>query len=99
MQVQTSGGTAIASSASVTITDISASNYFHGYVRFLLNVTLAASTSYYISLQSSGYTYSDSAFVAWCTDFDLRKYSLGYSGADPLDMEIFTRQVPTKGSY
>jgi hypothetical protein len=103
MQILNSGATVIATSETVTVASITTANYFHGYVRFYIDAILAAETNYTFRLQASGYTYSDSSFVGWCSDFDLRKYSLGFSpliaAEDPLDMEIWEQKLITRGTY
>jgi hypothetical protein len=77
-------------------------NFFHGYIRFLVNVPLKAETNYWIRLVGSGYTFSESAYVGWCNDYDLRKVSALYtpsSGWDAaMDLEIWTRTRTLRGS-
>ena len=75
----------IATSDSVTITDIDAANYFHGEVRFDVSARLLKNTSYYIRLVSSGYSYAANAFIGWCQDFDLRKVGVDYTPAGSLN--------------
>ena len=99
-----SAGKAIFSSDLITISSISASDYFHGYVRFLVSLGLRASTTYTFQLIGSGYTFSESAYIGWCNDYDLRKYDTDYSSAPSpadgaLDMEIWTRELVEKGVY
>lgn len=98
IQIQDANGKKIANSNSLTAANISASNYFHGYVRFDVSASLFPETQYRIALKSSGYSYSDSAYIGWCTDFDLRKYTLtGFQTGEgwALDMEIW--QLKTIG--
>lgn len=98
IQIQDANGKKIANSNSLTAANISASNYFHGYVRFDINASLFPETQYRIALKSSGYSYSDSAYIGWCTDYDLRKYTLtGFATGEAwaLDMEIW--QLKTIG--
>jgi len=104
VDIQNSSGTVLYSSETIAISTITTANAFHGYVRFYLNAVLAASTNHYISLQSSGgYVYSDTSYVGWANDFDLRKYEASYSpstGLDAaLDTEIWSYNLITKGSY
>lgn len=84
VEIEDSSNVTIAESAAVTITDISAVNYFHGEVRFDVSARLLKNTDYYIVINSSGYTYSDAAFVGWCTDYDLQKVERDYTPANSL---------------
>jgi hypothetical protein len=85
IQIRDASDVLIATSDAVTITDISAQNYFHGEVRFDVNAMLLKNTSYYIRLVSSGYTYGANAFIGWCQDFDLRKVGVDYTPAGSLN--------------
>lgn len=85
-------------SSSLVISTISSANYFHGYVRFDCNFRLKANQTYWIKLLGIGYTFSESAYIGWCNDYDLRKVDANYSRNQgyfaALDMEIWeNRQV------
>jgi hypothetical protein len=63
-------------------------------VRFDISTPLKAGTTYRINIVAfGGYSFSESAYLAVCNDFDLRKYepdyspSTGFSSA--LDIEIW----------
>jgi hypothetical protein len=103
MQIQDENGKLIAQSAAVAISAISSENYFHGYVRFDFTEPLKSGSTYQFVLSSTGYTYSSSAFVGWCKDFDLRKYPSDYSPSDGMrssfDLEIWELRTVSKGSY
>lgn len=103
VQILNSGGTVVATSETVTVASITAQNYFHGYVRFYIDAILAAATNYTFRLQVTGYSYSEESFIGWCSDYDLRKYSLGFTPSnawdDPLDMEIWEQKLITRGTY
>lgn len=106
LQVQDTNGKKIKDSESVTITDISASNYFHGMVKFEIDVALKKNTQYYVALKSGGgYSYASNAFVGWCNDYDLRRVETDYTTPStvgvnsPLGMEIWVRKQITKGVY
>lgn len=95
-------GAVLATSDTVAISSISTSAHFHGYVRFTLNVELAASTPYWLGLRQTGYTFDEAAYIGWCNDYDLGKYGLDYTAVPttrPLDVEVYTRRVPRKGRY
>lgn len=88
------GNTLATSSNSITITDISASAFFHGKIRFYITYKMKADTTYRITLVGTdGYSFDESAWVGWCNDYDLSCYSRDYtvsSGINaPLLMEIW----------
>lgn len=102
IQVQDTNGRVIQESNTVAISDISSANYFHGYVRFDINIGLMVNRTYRIALvPSGGYTFSESAYIGWCGGFDLGKYEEDYTVNSTfdygLDMEIWTLQEQTKG--
>ncbi len=89
-------GRKIAQSSAVNLTTFVMNpdyNYLHGYLRFPISANLKKDESYRIALTSSGYTFSYSAYVAWCSDFDLRKVNRLYTVTGrrdaPLDMELW----------
>lgn len=90
------GATVVATSTSVNIADIGTANYLHGYVRFYINAFLDKNTDYTFKLISSGYTFSEPAYIGWCVGFDaLNHYAATYVAASnleaPLDLEIWSR--------
>lgn len=92
----------IAESNAVAVSSVSAVAYFHGYIRFDINVSLAANTSYYIRLASTGgYSFSESNYIGWVSGHDLGKYSATYSPSSgpsaALDIEFWERRKPSKG--
>jgi hypothetical protein len=104
LEVRTAADVLIQASETVTIASITAATgtYFHGYVRFAIPITLLKNTSYYVVMQSTGYTFAESAYIAWCNDFDLRKYSTEYTAnaaTAALDMEMWEYKLITRGSY
>lgn len=87
----------ITESEVIDIDDIGSQDFFHGYVRFLINVGLKEGLTYKIKLVGlSGYTFSESSYIGWCNDFDLSKYLASYNPATPLnrplDIEIWERK-------
>lgn len=89
-------------SNSVNIADIDIDDgplgraFFHGYVRFDIDYPLVANTNYWLRLDSTGYSFSESAYIGWVKDDpDHRKYDALYSpnlGMNaPLDVEIWAR--------
>lgn len=105
IQIQDANGRKIKDSNSVTITDITAQNYYHGYVRFALEFTFKAERTYYLALKSSGYSYSAIAFIGWCNGFDLKKYGTSYTTPSivgvnaPLDFDVWEYKTVSKGEY
>lgn len=94
IELRSSGGVLIATSETIQISALGAgANYFHGYVRFYLNASVVAGTDYFIRLVPVGYAFGDASYIAWCNDFDLRKYSAGYTPSNywraALDLEAF----------
>jgi len=101
VQVQDMLGNVIGSSDTIAISSIGSGTYWHGYQRFLISTMLQKNTSYQIALVASGgYTFSESAYVGWCNDFDLRKVpatftpNFGTNGA--LDMEFWETKEFTR---
>lgn len=91
------GDTTIATSQIVNISDISEADFFHGQVTFEINVQLLKSKEYKILLQASGYTFTESAYVGWCRDFDFKTYPKGFEDRGSnlksgFDYEIWTRK-------
>jgi len=73
------GNTLISESNTVDISSISSATYFHGVVRFDINVGFKRDTSYIVRLEGTGaYSPSDTIHVGWCRDFDLRKFDANY---------------------
>lgn len=107
IQIQDVDGKKIKNSESIAISSITAvsGNYYHGYIRFLIDLTLKKNTAYNISLRSSGYTYSTSAFIGWCNAFDLLKNATDYTTPPPTgytapyDLELWVRRQINKGVY
>jgi len=95
VNVRDASGYLIKSSSSITIASIDAAAYFHGMIRFDINVSLKSGTTYIIELASTGYTYSTSTFVGWNNDFDLRNNDVSYSSSfgisAALRMELWER--------
>lgn len=93
MKVYDNNGGFIAASDTVAISAIGSGTYWHGYQRFLNTVQLKKSTSYRLQLESIGYSFSESGYIGWCNDYDLRKVTPNYSPSDgvnaPLDVELW----------
>lgn len=100
MQIQDENGKKIVDSNSLSANDISASNYFHGYIRFDISATLRPETTYRFALKSTGYTFSESAYIGWCNDWDHDRYARDYTPANesvyPLDLEIWDKRLVEK---
>lgn len=80
----------IATSETISIGSISEMMYFHGQVRFNINVYLRPASIYQLVLKSSGYSFSEGAYVGWCLDFDFNTYPKNSAHAH--DYEIWTRK-------
>lgn len=94
IEVLDDSDTVIGTSNSVPISTIGSQDYFHGYVRFDVNAGLKRDQFYKFRLLTSGYTFSESAYIGWCGDYDLKKYP--YSSPvepihSPLDLELYER--------
>lgn len=99
-----SEGVVIAESSEVSISSITSATYAHGYIRFDVDVFLKENVTYKLRLApGTGYSFSGSAFVGWCKDFDLRKYATAYSASSGLrsayDYEVWGRETVRKGLY
>lgn len=86
MEVYDSGDTTLlAESSELTIASLKSQagitqDYFHGYIRFDLNVGLSEGETVLFKLvPATGYTFSSTDFVGWCLDYDLRKYTANYT--------------------
>ena len=95
VQVLTSDDVLITESDPVAFSEITNAIEYHGYVAFFLNASLKKDETYRIKIVSGGgYSFSESAYVAICNDYDLRKYTPEYTIASvwqaPLDIEIWT---------
>lgn len=79
IELHDSSGELIATSAtSLSASEINSSNFFHGFVRFEMKVQLMKDVTYRIVLKSSGYTFSESAYLGWCNSYDFPVYSSDY---------------------
>lgn len=88
--------TTIATSDTVTISSFDTANYVHGKVRFAIKAKLLKNTSYYICLNSSGYTYAANAFIGWCNDYDLAIVSKDYTPTSSLTCAFLFELWETK---
>lgn len=95
LQVFDESDVMVAESESVNIADIGSAPFFHGYVTFAINGGLKKDHKYTFRLVGSGYSFSESSYVGWCSGFDLGKYPSTYTVDDmikvPLDIEIWER--------
>lgn len=91
----------ISESSSILISDISNSSYFHGYVRFNCNWQLRDGVNYFIKLVGVGYSFNESSYIGWCSDYDLRKVNADYSPNDSfhsaLDLELWAKTKIKRG--
>jgi hypothetical protein len=96
LEIHDNAGELIATSATTILaSEISSSNFFHGFVRFYVNAQLRKDVAYRIVLKASGYTFSEAAYFGWCNSFDLQVYAPDYTPANgflaPLSLEIWER--------
>lgn len=86
----------LATSETIDIADLDAATYFHGYIRFLISCNLLEGVYYKFKLNSTGYSFSESAYVGWCSDYDLSKYGVSYTPASsltcPMDIEVWEQR-------
>jgi hypothetical protein len=103
LEIRNAAGTLLKTSDAVTIQSITdaSGNYFHGVVRFYIKCGLLPNTTYRVRLVSTGYAFSESAYIGWCRGFDLGRYSAEFSPAigasSALDMEIWEMKNVLKG--
>jgi hypothetical protein len=96
--VHDTNGNVIASSTPILISALSASTFFHGHVTFNIKASLQAGVEYLVRVTGiGGYTFSESAYVGFCRDFDFHTYPATYpvSGAlaSPFDIQIWARSA------
>lgn len=87
----------VAESNAVAISDIApGSSFFHGMIRFDVSAQLKKNTTYFVRLVSTGYSFNESAYVGWCTDFDFGTYPKSPDALPALvtafDYEIWVRK-------
>lgn len=80
----------IATSETILIGSISEMTFFHGQVRFYVSAYLRPESVYQLVLKSSGYSFSEGAYVGWCLDFDFNTYQKNSNHAH--DYEIWSRK-------
>ena len=95
VQVRDTNDKIISTSNSITITDISAVAFFHGFIRFDINAGLKAGTTYRLFLVPSGYTFTESDYVGWVKDHEDTQIGVSYSPSSgflsPLSAQIWAR--------
>lgn len=97
VQIQDTNGLVVAESNALTITSLKAQSYAHGYFKFDIAANLTDESSYRIAIVcGGGYSFSESAYVGVCRDWDNTKSTLGYASTGafsaPLDIEIWYRR-------
>jgi len=107
MQIRDANKRLIEASETITIatmrTAFSNVAYIHSDFRFLIDAPLKKNTNYFIYLvPSGGYSFSESNYIGWCNDFDLRKVTADYASPvgynSPLLLEIWDRKNVSKGN-
>lgn len=94
LEIHSSNGL-MATSEELLISDLPSGNYFHGLVRLYIQVQLQKNTQYQIKLKSN-FTFSESAFIGWCSDFDFHTNQSDYDYSQsllqaPLRYEVWTK--------
>lgn len=69
----------VASSNIIAISSLSTLAYAHKYYKFDVITPIKLGGIYKITLKGISYTFSESAYIGWCLDYDLRKYTATYS--------------------
>lgn len=98
VQVLDSNGNLKDESSTVDISTIGTDDYFHGHVTFNLAAGMLKDEAFQVRLVAGGgYSFSESAYIAWEHDFDHRKYTANFTPNDgvnsPLDMEIWEKKA------
>lgn len=65
-------GTLTSAQIETQASEITALNYFHGFIDFGLEDFVLNPGNYTVELSSSGYTYSDSSYYGWVKEFENR---------------------------
>ena len=96
VQVQDANGYVVAESATQVITSLKALAHAHYYIRFDVKASLIKNISYRLAVVcGGGYSFSESAYVGVCLDWDRTKINMAYTPANsyqtPLDFEIWER--------
>lgn len=81
LEVQDTSGRLIKATETIAISAISAATYYHGVIRFSIDLQLRATASYLLVLKSTGYSFAETGYVGWCNDYDLRLAEPDYSPA------------------
>jgi hypothetical protein len=98
----------LATSNAVTIASIdsafSSDDFVHAYIKFDVEWGLQKDTDYFIQLSTEGgYSFAEGAYMGWCKDYDLRKYTASYTGNvgmnSSYDMEIWEKRKVEKGVF
>lgn len=95
VKIHDSSGELVSESEALEISELSTEPYCHGHFRFYIKAHLKAGTTYKIVISTTGYSFSESAYIGVCNSFDLSAYPANYSpniGVNaPLDIEIWSR--------
>ena len=101
LQILDTNSKLIDESTSVTITSIGTGNYWHGLYPFTFDIGLKAKQSYILALTGTGYTFAESDYVAWCTDFGnvtkTHPFTPNLDFSSPLDLKFWTKDKVQKG--
>jgi len=111
VKIRDTNGKIIGSSTEVTVAaidaDITSADFFHGLVRFAIDIPLRKETTYQIALVANGtYAFNETAsgstgYIAWLTNFDGSRVDFDYSQTvgihSALDLEIWGLKELTRG--
>jgi hypothetical protein len=89
-------------SSPLDVTTISASNYWHGYQTFNIKAAVKKNNDFRVGLVAGGgYSFSESAYIAWANGYDLGKYAPTYPkpyGLNaPRDLEVWDYYEQKRG--
>lgn len=97
VQILDSNGELKNESSTVNISTFSTLNFAHKYFQFDVNSPVKEDEVIQIRIVAGGgYAPTESVYVSWLLDFDLRKYTATYSpstgGSSPFDLEVWTKR-------
>lgn len=97
VRIADSTGATIATSEVVSMASIGTGTYWHGHIKFDVDTYLRKDTTYRFYIEGvSGYSFSESAYIGVCKEFENKKYPASYTPStdfdSALDLEIWERK-------
>lgn len=98
VQVRDSNDRIAGASNTISISTLKTQTYAHGYFRFDITQPLISGVTYRIALVGGGgYTFSETDYVGWASDWNDEKISTTYTQSgdvdSPLDFELWVRKI------